>query len=334
MRERHVEGIRVETERKFLLRSDPGPPEQSMRIRQAYLAESADCATRVRLITNEIEATGASLTTKVGHLPDRLEMTRSIPVGQAEAMLSSREPHVIRKTRTVHVEYGRRWIVDAFEGRLRGLRLAELEDSRPGERVDLPAWVGREVTGNANYENRVLARRGVPGRRGRLVVLFGEDGVGKTTIARLLERDHGFWWHPHARGPKDMLAAIGVPDVLLYGPGGREVGYELLGDHTVRNGLVSLTKWGQDYRRDLWYRRWRETCPGGDVVVDDLRYEHDRELFRREGAIFVEVKKDNGSRTCCGFNGAYVEFYNNGTLGDLGPVLEHLLQVIPKGRLR
>lgn len=337
----HVEGVRVETERKFLVREgvDPGPPEQVMRIRQAYMAESADCATRVRVVemVMPLSAPGASITTKFGVLPDRLEMTRAVEVDAAAAMLDSREPYVIDKVRTVHIEHGRRWVVDTFRGRLRGLRLAEIESVMPGDldEIDLPAWVGREVTSNQNYENRVLARRGVPGRRGRLVVLVGENGAGKTTVARILEREHGFWWHPHARGPKDMLAAIGFQDVLLYGPGGREVGHELLGGRAVRNGLETLTAWGQGYRKDLWHRRWLDTCPGGDVVVDDCRYRHDYEAFFQEGAIIVHVTR--GSRIMM-LEGVkflpHKRLYNNKTLGGLEDMTRHLVEDLPEGRLR
>ena len=51
--------------------------------------------------------------------------------------------------------------LDEFGGQLEGLLLAEVEfDSvEASERFDPPGWLGRDVTGDPAYSNRVLAER-------------------------------------------------------------------------------------------------------------------------------------------------------------------------------
>jgi adenylate cyclase len=57
------------------------------------------------------------------------------------------------------VEFGQKiWEVDVFEGANRGLVLAEVELERADESVELPAWVGEEVSRDAQYRNAYLAR--------------------------------------------------------------------------------------------------------------------------------------------------------------------------------
>ena len=54
--------------------------------------------------------------------------------------------------------------VDDYEGALAGLLTAEVEfaDEAAALRSTPPAWLGREVTGDARYANRTLAVDGIP----------------------------------------------------------------------------------------------------------------------------------------------------------------------------
>jgi adenylate cyclase len=49
-----------------------------------------------------------------------------------------------------------------FRGALAGLVIAELETPDQVADAKLPAWLGREVTGEPAYYNAVLAERGLP----------------------------------------------------------------------------------------------------------------------------------------------------------------------------
>jgi CYTH domain-containing protein len=49
------------------------------------------------------------------------------------------------------------WVVDEFQGRHAGLLIAEVELETPTGKLDLPDWLGNEVTGDPQYYNSSLA---------------------------------------------------------------------------------------------------------------------------------------------------------------------------------
>ena len=64
---------------------------------------------------------------------------------------------VIDKTRNRVAYRGKIWEVDVFVGTASGLVLAEIELSRPDERVDLPDWIGAEVTDDPAFRSSAIA---------------------------------------------------------------------------------------------------------------------------------------------------------------------------------
>lgn len=50
------------------------------------------------------------------------------------------------------------WEVDEFAGDNQGLILAEVELSEEHQIVDLPDWIGEEVSGDPRYFNSYLAK--------------------------------------------------------------------------------------------------------------------------------------------------------------------------------
>jgi len=87
-----------------------------------------------------------------------------VPVADALEMLAMAAPHVVEKRRHIVPFGGLTWEVDVFEGRHAGLVMAEVELQSEDQRVELPAWVGREVTDDDRYFNASLSRAdGVPG---------------------------------------------------------------------------------------------------------------------------------------------------------------------------
>ena len=49
------------------------------------------------------------------------------------------------------------WEIDEFHGRLEGLVVAEIELESETEAVDIPPFIGREVTDDKRYYNSALA---------------------------------------------------------------------------------------------------------------------------------------------------------------------------------
>lgn len=145
-----------EIERKFLVRSDgwrAGTETKSV-LRQGYIASMEDRSVRVRIIDRK----NAKLTIKIGRSTmTRDEFEYDIPVSDAEELLDAAIGVVIEKTRYRIPYEGYTWEVDVFAGRHRGLVIAEVEMGAESDRPALPAWLGREVTGDFRYSNQALA---------------------------------------------------------------------------------------------------------------------------------------------------------------------------------
>ena len=145
----------TEIERKFLV-TDPSVVDglSGIVIRQGYLSRVPERAVRIRrkgargVITIKGASSGAS----------RSEWEYEIPADDADAMLAICEGPVLDKTRFEIEMAGRTWEVDVFAGANEGLVLAEVELDSEDAVVELPAWVGLEVTDDARYYNANLSR--------------------------------------------------------------------------------------------------------------------------------------------------------------------------------
>lgn len=147
-----------EVERKFLVCGDgwQGLVTGRMQIRQAYLAPTGKASIRVRVNDNA----AATLTIKNrGAEMRRLELEYPIPVLEAESLISLRSGSIIEKVRHIVPCKGAVWEVDVFSGENAGLQIAEVELQDERQAVELPSWIGAEVTGQAQYYNGSLAHR-------------------------------------------------------------------------------------------------------------------------------------------------------------------------------
>ena len=142
-----------ETERKFLVRSCEYRKlaESFTDIRQGYISRVPERTVRIRIrdsrgyitIKGKSSADGAS----------RYEWEHEIPLNEAEELLSLCENGIIEKRRYI-VPYGKHLIeIDEFHGRLEGRTLAEIELQSENEEIQIPDWLGEEVTGNPEYYN-------------------------------------------------------------------------------------------------------------------------------------------------------------------------------------
>jgi adenylate cyclase len=146
-----------EIERKFLVANDGWRAEADAgrRLRQAYLAETERAAIRIRIE----EGARAVLTIKSAESGlSRVEFEYSVPVDDAEALTKLRQGSVLDKTRYRTAYGGRVWEVDVYAGENEGLTVAEVELGSESESIDLPAWLGREVTDSPRYYAAKLAQ--------------------------------------------------------------------------------------------------------------------------------------------------------------------------------
>ena len=148
----------VEIERKFLVAGDGWRELVTKRthIRQAYLSGDGKASIRVRIK----EDGAAALTIKSrGAELRRLELEYPVPIEDAEALMGLRSGAILEKVRHI-VPYGdTTFEVDVFAGENAGLIVAEVELPHENARLELPPWIGAEVTGRAEYYNSSLAAR-------------------------------------------------------------------------------------------------------------------------------------------------------------------------------
>ena len=86
----------------------------------------------------------------------RQEFEYEIPLADAQEILKLCEPKVLKKTR-YKIEYaGKIFELDIFSDKNQGLILAEVELNFAEEIVELPDWIGEEVSGNPKYFNSNL----------------------------------------------------------------------------------------------------------------------------------------------------------------------------------
>lgn len=147
----------TEIERKFLVRDDGWQALiiKSTAIRQGYLSSNAKATVRVRSRDDR----EAFLTLKGAvHGRSRAEYEYEIPVGDGRELLLMAEPHVLEKQRHLVPWGGLTWEVDVFGGRHQGLVIAEVELESEDQHVQIPDWIGREVTHDDRYYNASLSR--------------------------------------------------------------------------------------------------------------------------------------------------------------------------------
>jgi len=145
--------VGTEIERKFLVRGDAWRAlGRAAVFRQGYLSTVKERTVRIRVVGDQGWITVKGLT--VG--ATRAEFEYAIPVNDAQEMLELCAQPLIEKTRTV-VDLGDlQWEIDEFTGPNEGLIVAEVELQRGDQEIDLPDWVGDEVTDDPRYYNANL----------------------------------------------------------------------------------------------------------------------------------------------------------------------------------
>jgi adenylate cyclase len=148
--------MKVEIERKFLLASEGWRREvqRSEFIRDGLIAISDERKTRVRIIGER-----ATLAVKTRRIAGgRYEFEYDIPLEDAELMLASCGSNATSKHRHYVLHQGLTWEIDEYDGILKGVVLAEVELDAIDQLIDMPSWIGREVTAQAPYRKINMLR--------------------------------------------------------------------------------------------------------------------------------------------------------------------------------
>ena len=144
-----------EIERKYLVN---GESYKQMAVAhhhicQGYISREKTGTVRVRITDDR-----AYLTIKgkpsAGHFA-RYEWEKEIDVAEAQELMKLCQGSIIDKTRWIVLakEDGLKWEVDEFHGKHEGLVVAEIELESEEQEVELPRFIGKEVTDDPRYYN-------------------------------------------------------------------------------------------------------------------------------------------------------------------------------------
>ena len=145
-----------EIERKYLVLDDSFKREafSKSHIMQGYI-----CSERGRTVRVRIRDSRAYITIKGPSLNgglSRYEFEQEIPLVDAEQLMQLCEPGIIDKTRWLVKSGDHTFEVDEFHGENDGLIVAEVELRDATDVVEIPHFIGKEVTGDRRYYNSQL----------------------------------------------------------------------------------------------------------------------------------------------------------------------------------
>lgn len=151
----------VEIERKFLVKNDAWRSQvtHTERLRDGLIARDDDLKVRVRCYGNR-----TTLCVKSGRQGiAREEFEYDIPPDHAAAIFAHCAGRILEKTRHYIPAESGVWEVDVYHDILDGIVIAEIELASEDVVVQLPDWVGEEITGDPRYSksNMLMERRRV-----------------------------------------------------------------------------------------------------------------------------------------------------------------------------
>ena len=164
----------VEIERKFLLANDGWKSQvvRRLHIRDGLIANNNGNKARVRIA--DADATITVKSRRRG--PIRTEFEYAIPYSDALEILQTMcDGRVLDKVRHFIPYAGLLWHVDVYEGIFSGVVLAEVELQHADQELDLPPWIGNEVTNDPRYRKLNM-------RRQRIVDLYESQTFAQTTV--------------------------------------------------------------------------------------------------------------------------------------------------------
>lgn len=147
----------TEIERKFLVKNDAWKKQATGKLyRQGYITTKDGITTvRIRIAGEQAFITIKGKTEGIG----RAEFEYEIPLEDAQTMLNTLcDRPLVEKVRYKLQIDDLVWEIDEFLGENEGLIMAEVELKNENQTVNLPHWVGDEVSHDARYYNVNLAK--------------------------------------------------------------------------------------------------------------------------------------------------------------------------------
>ena len=148
----------IEIERKYLVNSKDyiSLAFSKSHIVQGFLNSHPDRVVRIRIADDKAFLTVKGRSNSAG--TTRFEWEKEIPTPEAKLLLELCEKEILEKIR-YFVRTGTHIIeVDEFLGSNQGLVIAEIEIEKEEDNIEVPSWVGLEVTGDIKYYNSQLSK--------------------------------------------------------------------------------------------------------------------------------------------------------------------------------
>lgn len=146
-----------EIERKYLITGEfKSKAIKSLQIKQGYLSSIPERTVRVRIQDDQgfLTIKGSNKKNSIS----RFEWEKEITKEEANELIQLCEVGIIDKIRYI-VPFGNKIIeVDEFYGENEGLILAEIELDDENETIEIPNWLGKEVTDDPRYYNSMLMK--------------------------------------------------------------------------------------------------------------------------------------------------------------------------------
>ena len=149
----------IEIERKFLVSNLDEclrHATKSTNIVQGYLSLDPSRTVRIRKTDTKAFLTIKGKSNSTGDT--RFEWEKEISADEATQLFDLCLGQTIEKTRHLIPFQSHCFEVDVFSGNHKGLVIAEIELRSANEKVALPPWIGKEVTGDSRYYNSSLAK--------------------------------------------------------------------------------------------------------------------------------------------------------------------------------
>jgi len=147
----------IEIERKFLVANQSWreQADKGTLYRQGYLIGAKQASVRIRIEGEDAFLNIKSMTLGV----TRQEYQYPIPLSDAIQLLDNLcEKPLIEKTRYKLHYAEHEWEIDVFAGDNTGLIVAEVELRSEHEQIELPGWIGVEVSADPRYYNVNLVK--------------------------------------------------------------------------------------------------------------------------------------------------------------------------------
>ena len=146
--------MNIEIERKFLIKELPSVFEETINIKQYYLSNNDNMVQRLRIFNKEKAI--ISFKEKTSKM-SKYEFEYNIPLEDAHKMISiANVPFIDKKRHIIHID-SLKWEIDEFLDKNKGLIIAEVELKTENQPINIPNWIGKEVTDDRKYYNYNLA---------------------------------------------------------------------------------------------------------------------------------------------------------------------------------